>query len=338
MEEEKKHIDELIATYLTEGLDKNALAELKAWIAASPENKNYFIQQREVWFSAVSREAASKYNKDKAFDTFKKRIGNRKEIEKTSHHGFRLSMLWRYAAIIAVILAVGCFSYWQGGVNVKDTFADISVEAPLGSRTKLYLPDGTLVWLNAGSKLKYPVRFNGSQRRVFLSGEAYFAVERDTAHPFIVSGSSGEIRVLGTEFNIRDYEDEERVVTTLVKGAVSYTGKNLKQGEIVMKPGEQVRAGRRGEKPELLQVNPKEFISWKDGIYFFNKESLEEMMKTVGRNYDVEVFFNGEALKKLRFSGQLKKYERVEEFLQFIETGGDVTFIVKDRTITVNPK
>jgi ferric-dicitrate binding protein FerR (iron transport regulator) len=85
-------------------------------------------------------------------------------------------------------------------------------------------------------------------------------------------------------------------------------------------------------------VNPKEFISWKDGIYFFNKESLEEMMKTVGRNYDVEVFFNGEALKKLRFSGQLKKYERVEEFLQFIETGGDVTFIVKDRTITVNPK
>lgn len=93
-----------------------------------------------------------------------------------------------------------------------------------------------------------------------------------------------------------------------------------------------------GEKPELLQVNPKEFISWKDGIYFFNKESLEEMMKTVGRNYDVEVFFNGEALKKLRFSGQLKKYERVEEFLQFIETGGDVTFIVKDRTITVNPK
>lgn len=209
---------------------------------------------------------------------------------------------------------------------------------PRGGEYSLVLGDGTRVWLNAGSKLKYPVRFNGSQRRVFLSGEAYFAVERDTAHPFIVSGSSGEIRVLGTEFNIRDYEDEERVVTTLVKGAVSYTGKNLKQGEIVMKPGEQVRAGRRGEKPELLQVNPKEFISWKDGIYFFNKESLEEMMKTVGRNYDVEVFFNGEALKKLRFSGQLKKYERVEEFLQFIETGGDVTFIVKDRTITVNPK
>ena len=142
---------------------------------------------------------------------------------------------------------------------------------PRGGEYSLVLGDGTRVWLNAGSKLKYPVRFNGSQRRVFLSGEAYFAVERDTAHPFIVSGSSGEIRVLGTEFNIRDYEDEERVVTTLVKGAVSYTGKNLKQGEIVMKPGEQVRAGRRGEKPELLQVNPKEFISWKDAFTSLTK-------------------------------------------------------------------
>ena len=178
MEEEKKHIDELIATYLTEGLDKNALAELKAWIAASPENKNYFIQQREVWFSAVSREAASKYNKDKAFDTFKKRIGNRKEIEKTSHHGFRLSMLWRYAAIIAVILAVGCFSYWQGGVNVKDTFADISVEAPLGSRTKLYLPDGTLVWLNAGSRMTYSQGFGVDNRMIELEGGAALNVNQ----------------------------------------------------------------------------------------------------------------------------------------------------------------
>ena len=87
MEEEKKHMDELIVTYLTEGLDKNALAELKAWIAASTENENYFIQQREVWFSAVSREAALKYNKDKAFDTFKNRIESRKEVEKTSRRG-----------------------------------------------------------------------------------------------------------------------------------------------------------------------------------------------------------------------------------------------------------
>ncbi len=220
MEEEKKHIDELIATYLTEGLDKNALAELKAWIAASPENKNYFIQQREVWFSAVSREAASKYNKDKAFDTFKKRIGNRKEIEKTSHHGFRLSMLWRYAAIIAVILAVGCFSYWQGGVNVKDTFADISVEAPLGSRTKLYLPDGTLVWLNAGSRMTYSQGFGVDNRMIELEGEGYFEVRRNEKLPFFVKTKDLQLQVLGTKFNFRDYPEDHEVVVSLLEGKV----------------------------------------------------------------------------------------------------------------------
>ena len=215
MEEEKKHIDELIATYLTEGLDKNALAELKAWIAASPENEDYFIQQREVWFSAVSREAASKYNKDNAFDTFKNRIGSRKQVEKAPRQEFRLSALWRYAAIIAVILAVGCFSYWQGGVNVKDTFADISVEAPLGSRTKLYLPDGTLVWLNAGSRMTYSQGFGVDNRKVELEGEGYFEVQRNEKLPFFVKTKDLQLQVLGTKFNFRDYPEDHEVVVSL---------------------------------------------------------------------------------------------------------------------------
>ena len=219
MEEEKKHIDELIATYLTEGLDKNALAELKAWIAASPENEDYFIQQREVWFSAVSREAASKYNKDKAFDTFKNRIGNRKQVEKAPRREFRLSTLWRYAAIIAVILAVGCFSYWQGGVNVKDTFADISVEAPLGSKTKLYLPDGTLVWLNAGSRIIYSQGFGVDNRKVELEGEGYFEVRRNEKLPFSVKTRDLQLQVLGTKFNFRNYPEDHEVVVSLLEGS-----------------------------------------------------------------------------------------------------------------------
>lgn len=220
MEEEKKHMDELIVTYLTEGLDKSALAELKAWIAASTENENYFIQQREVWFSAVSREAALKYNKDKAFHTFKNRIESQKEVEKTSRRGFRLSALWRYAAIVTVILAVGCFSYWQGGVDVKDTFADISVEAPLGSRTKLYLPDGTLVWLNAGSRMTYSQGFGVDNRMIELEGEGYFEVRRNEKLPFFVKTKDLQLQVLGTKFNFRDYPEDHEVVVSLLEGKV----------------------------------------------------------------------------------------------------------------------
>ena len=105
MEEENKHIDELIANYLTEGLDKNALDELKTWIAASAENQQYFIRQREIWFSAVSREAASVYDKDKAFENFRNRVESQKEIQSTSRRGFSLSALWR-----------GCCNHNSGGM------------------------------------------------------------------------------------------------------------------------------------------------------------------------------------------------------------------------------
>ena len=106
MEEENRHIDELIASYLTEGLDKNALDELKTWIVASAENRQYFIQQREIWFSAVNREAASVYNKDKAFENFRNRVESRKKTQSTSRQGFSLSVIWRYAAVVAIMIAV----------------------------------------------------------------------------------------------------------------------------------------------------------------------------------------------------------------------------------------
>ena len=139
---------------------------------------------------------------------------------KAPRQEFRLSALWRYAAIIAVILAVGCFSYWQGGVNVKDTFADISVEAPLGSRTKLYLPDGTLVWLNAGSRMTYSQGFGVDNRKVELEGEGYFEVQRNEKLPFFVKTKDLQLQVLGTKFNFRDYPEDHEVVVSLLEGKV----------------------------------------------------------------------------------------------------------------------
>ena len=272
MEEEKKHIDELISTYLTEGLDKNALAELKAWIAASPDNEDYFIQQREVWFSAVSREAASKYNKDKAFDTFKNRIGSRKQVEKAPRQEFRLSALWRYAAIIAVILAVGCFSYWQGGVNVKDTFADISVEAPLGSRTKLYLPDGTLVWLNAGSRMTYSQGFGVDNRKVELEGEGYFEVRRNEKLPFFVKTKDVQLQVLGTKFNFRDYPEDHEVVVSLLEGKVELNNLLKKEKGAFLAPDERAILNKANGLMTVETVTASNASQWTDGYLFFDED------------------------------------------------------------------
>lgn len=209
-----------------------------------------------------------------------------------------------------------------------------TLNVPRGGEYTLVLADGTRVALNSGTQLRFPVRFDGESREVYLSGEAYFTVVRDETRPFIVHTSRGKINVLGTAFNVRDYADEARVVTTLVNGAVRYdahgSGRN-----VVLRPGFQV--ADNGELT-VREVRVQEYVGWKDGLYIFNNLTLEEMMKTVERNYDVTVFFTHERLKQLRFSGDLKKYDRVESFLRFIETGGDVSFVVKGRTITVQPK
>ena len=336
MEEEKKHIDELIATYLTEGLDKNALAELKAWIAASPENEDYFIQQREVWFSDVSREAASKYNKYKSFDTFKNRIGSRNQVEKAPRQEFRLSALWRYAAIIAVILAVGCFSYWQGGVNVKDTFADISVEAPLGSRTKLYLPDGTLVWLNAGSRMTYSQGFGVDNRKVELEGEGYFEVQRNEKLPFFVKTKDLQLQVLGTKFNFRDYPEDHEVVVSLLEGKVELNNLLKKEKEAFLAPDERAILNKANGLMTVETVTASNASQWTDGYLFFDEELLPDIVKELERSYNVNIHIANDSLNKFRFYGNFVRREQsIQEVLDALASTEKIQYKIEERNITI---
>ena len=288
MEEENKHIDELIANYLTEGLDKNALDELKTWIAASAENQQYFIRQREIWFSAVSREAASVYDKDKAFENFRNRVESQKEIQSTSRRGFSLSALWRYAAVVAIIIAVGCISYWQGEVNVKDTFADISVEAPLGSKTKLYLPDGTLVWLNAGSRMTYSQGFGVDNRKVELEGEGYFEVKRNEKIPFFVKTKDLQLQVLGTKFNIKAYNDESDITTTLNQGHVRVS--DIQGRALELFPGEQiVYEKKNGTMHKRTLENVADYSGWKTNSLYFTDTRLDHISKELSRKFNKEI-------------------------------------------------
>lgn len=336
MEEEKKHMDELIATYLTEGLDQRALAELKAWMAASPEHENYFIQQREVWFSAVSREAATKYNKDKAFDTFKNRISARKQGPKAPRQGFRLPVLWRYAAMIAVILAVGCFSYWQGEVNVKDTFADISVEAPLGSRTKLYLPDGTLVWLNAGSRMTYSQGFGVDNRKVELAGEGYFEVRRNEKLPFFVKTKDLQLQVLGTKFNFRNYPEDNEVVVSLLEGKVELNNLLKKEKDAVLSPDERAILNKANGLMTLETVTASNASQWTDGYLFFDEELLPDIVKELERSYNVNIRIDNDSLNSFRFYGNFVRREQsIQEVLDALASTEKIHYKIEGRNITI---
>ena len=336
MEEENKHIDELIANYLTEGLDKNALDELKTWIAASAENQQYFICQREIWFSAVSREAASVYDKDKAFENFRNRVESQKEIQSTSRRGFSLSALWRYAAVVAIIIAVGCISYWQGEVNVKDTFADISVEAPLGSKTKLYLPDGTLVWLNAGSRMTYSQGFGVDNRKVELEGEGYFEVKRNEKIPFFVKTKDLQLQVLGTKFNFRDYPEDHEVVVSLLEGKVGLNNLLREEKEAVLPPDERAVLNKANGLLTVESVTASNASQWTDGYLFFDEELLPDIAKELERSYNVKIHIANDSLKTFRFYGNfVRREQNIQEVLEALASTEKMQYKIEERNITI---
>ena len=336
MEEENKHIDELIANYLTEGLDKNALYELKTWIAASAENQQYFIRQREIWFSAVSREAASVYDKDKAFENFRNRVESQKEIQSTSRRGFSLSALWRYAAVVAIIIAVGCISYWQGEVNVKDTFADISVEAPLGSKTKLYLPDGTLVWLNAGSRMTYSQGFGVDNRKVELEGEGYFEVKRNEKIPFFVKTKDLQLQVLGTKFNFRDYPEDHEVVVSLLEGKVGLNNLLREEKEAVLSPDERAVLNKANGLLTVESVTASNASQWTDGYLFFDEELLSDIAKELERSYNVKIHIANDSLKTFRFYGNfVRREQNIQEVLEALASTEKMQYKIEERNITI---
>ncbi len=211
-----------------------------------------------------------------------------------------------------------------------------SLEIPRGGEFSLTLADGTKVWMNADSKLRYPISFVEDKRVVYLEGEAYFEVAKDALKPFIVSTLSGEVTVLGTEFNVKSYAEDRSIFTTLAQGSVMFRGIN--GTETRLSPGQQLVYNTELGTQELKNVNVRNFISWKDNLFQFEELSLEDIMKTLARWYDVTVSYEKEELKQLQFSGNLDKYSNIESFFKLFEVGARIEFKVEKRHVHVRSK
>lgn len=203
---------------------------------------------------------------------------------------------------------------------------------PKGGEYQVVLADGTKVWLNSASRLIYPQSFMGKERRVVLFGEAFFDVAHDTERPFVVETSRMSVKVLGTRFNVNDYDDNEEVSTTLVNGSVEIVSGDQQAFRLV--PGEQAY-GKENEL-EKREVNVRLYTSWIDGKFLFNNTELEEIAKQISRWYDVDIFFSSESVKKVRFTGAIVKFKPLEDLVRMIESTSQVRFSVKGKTIVIS--
>ncbi|RHR79010.1 DUF4974 domain-containing protein [Odoribacter sp. AF15-53] len=228
---------------------------------------------------------------------------------------------------LKVRLENGQLSYKQDSVG-KSELVYNELIVPQGGECYVVLDDGTRVWVNAGSRIKYPVRFSGKERVVTVKGEAYFDVTKD-GRPFVVETNLGKVNVLGTSFGVMAYENEA-VLTTLVSGKVMFTGKEGKS--VVLAPGEQAVVSLAGTLTKR-EVNVEEYVGWKDGWYIFKEKRLEDVMHTLSRWYDVSVFYQNPKVKDIRFSGNLKRYDSIRIFLEVLAGSEEVKYKIDGNVV-----
>ncbi len=212
-----------------------------------------------------------------------------------------------------------------------------TLQIPRGGEYFLTLADGTEVWLNAETEIRYPVQFTGNKRVVYLDGEAYFTVAPDKKKPFTVVSTHASVSVLGTQFNFRAYPDEQDVQTTLVSGSVIMQSEKYKQ-QVKLVPGEQGVLEKRSANLTKLEVNTYLYTAWKDGRFAFRDARLEDLFNILARWYDLSVFYQSTEAKDIRFTGDLNKTDDFKSILKIIEQNERVTFTVNQRTVFIQAK
>ena len=200
---------------------------------------------------------------------------------------------------------------------------------PRGGEYKIVLADGSQVWINSQSVLEFPACFVGKERRVRLQGEAYFEVSKNVERPFIVDMGNKEIRVLGTSFNVNDYDG--KFVTTLVSGKVQVF---VNDKDYVLTSSMQVRV--EGDDVFVEEVDVREFTAWKDGLFVFKKQKLREVMDILSRWYDVDVFYQNLELQNLHFTGTIQRHSEISGILKFLEKTDIVKFTLNGKTLIVS--
>jgi ferric-dicitrate binding protein FerR (iron transport regulator) len=229
----------------------------------------------------------------------------------------------------------------QAGTAIETTYNTLST--PRGGQYMLTLEDGTKVWLNAASSIKYPSAFNAGERTVELTGEAYFEVAKNPAKPFKVFVQGMEIQVLGTHFNVMAYSDEAAVKTTLLEGSVKVSGtqpqtrnsslRGTKQKPQTLAPGQQAQQSKAGELKIMNDVDLEQVVAWKNGYFQFNRDGIEVIMKQIARWYDVEISYEGKIAAR-EFGGKISRNSDIREIFKVLELS-NVHFRIEGKKIIV---
>jgi ferric-dicitrate binding protein FerR (iron transport regulator) len=344
MNVEIRDIEELIAESFTGELTESDSLILNAWLNETAANRRKYNAMWDVWLSAIAADNTKNFDKDAAYARFVARTNISPVSPKIGKRITPLRLVGRIAAVAAILVAVAYISFKQGKVQVMDKLADITIEAPLGSITKTYLPDGTLVWLNAGSVLTYSQGFGVSKRDVTLEGEGYFEVTHNEAIPFNVYTDEMAVRVLGTKFNVRNYPEDVEVIVNLIEGKVLASNLLKPNDEAILLPNQKITLDKGSGKSILTDLNEKSdtaasnVTEWTKGELYFDEELLHYIVKSLERSYGVDIMIADPALNNLRFYANLSKKDMatIHDALDVLASTGKLKYEIDGKTVTLS--
>lgn len=289
------------------------------------------LTDEELWVSSAVADDTQQYDVDQAFERFRKRTG----LDQAGKQSYKWYRTWSVAAVAIVLLGlITVTAYWQGSRQIQSNFSDIVVEAPLGSKTKLTLPDGSTVWLNAGSKMVYSQGFGVSDRRLAFQGEGYFEVEKNDEMPFLVQTHDVNVIVVGTKFNFRNYPEDEEAVVELLEGKVALENQLKEEAVRYLSPNEKMVLHKATGEMDITSAKVKEVTLWTENILLFDEDLLPDIVRELERSYHVQIEIENEDLKQTRFYGQFNQLEQnIYDVLDMLSETGKLKYHEEGKVI-----
>ena len=304
--------EEVLVAFLKGELDAAQAAAVEAWYDRSAANRRMLGQVYYILYVSDRINDAAGIDVERSLRQFKRRMHAGRRIPLR-----RVTVRIAAAAVIAAVLLAGGFTT----VSLSKRLAQpVTVVTQLGERSQVVLPDGTKVWLNSSSSVEYVAPFFSRQRRVKMEGEAYFEVEHDRRAPFVVSTNGLDIEVLGTRFNIRNDDNEHRVTTVLLEGAVKAYASGREQASVRLHPAQQLVFDTRTHAMRLTDCPSAErSINWIDGRFCFEHDTFGEIVAELKRYYNVDIRFMDNRLRDMRFSGNFRVEDGIYHIMSVLQ-------------------
>ena len=332
---DKGYWDTLIIDLLSDNISDKESQKLAVWIGASTNHLQYFNQMKELWNSTAVADPNLPFDYKKAYSLFAKRVDEKTELIIQRK---KKSILWRRVSAVAAVmipfLFLSYYTLFYTAPIEKATPIFTEIISPNGSKTQLKLADGTVVWLNSGSRLLYSDAFGKENRNLELTGEAYLHVAHNKQVPLILKVGGLDIKVLGTKFNVNAYPETDNVRVSLLEGSVSMTTDNSIDSAI-LKPMETGVYQTNSQEITVKQGLDNNVLSWMKNQLIFTGETFEEIAKVLEDHFNVKISIQNEYLQKRCFGGDFRDGYSIEKILNIMAVNGKFKYKIENNRIEI---